>query len=145
MSKIAGKHEELLRSSQELGIASRLLPENEGAEYIRLVLERYKPLKTKGHLSIYHDSVSVPLEEHEFTYTTYLGCEAAFVFFEQSWPDKNMVVVIEDGSRLGAVLDNCYGLEYFVSNDKMEYFLAVNWYVIEGAGSAIEWLKKLQP
>lgn len=138
------KSEELTTASRELGIISFILLEEEGVDFIRSVLERYKPLKTSGHLSIYHDSVSIPLTEYEFTYSKYMSTEPAYVFFEQEGSKPSEVVVIEEGNRLGEVFFNSYGMEYFVSNKKAEYLLAVNWYVIEGIGTAVKWLKKLQ-
>lgn len=38
----------------------------------------------------------------------------------------------EDGSRLGEILEGYFGLEYFLTNEKMDYMISVNWYEIEG-------------
>lgn len=137
------KADELLNSSQELGITSYLLTAKEGAAFIRFALDRYKPNKLAGHLAIQHDSVAVPLDHYEFTYSTFMAAEPAYIFFEQQGSDSNKVVIVEEGNRLGEILENSYGMEYFVSNKTADYLLAVNWYVIEGAGSAISWLTTL--
>jgi hypothetical protein len=137
------KSDELINASQELGIASYILTSKEGADFIHFVLDLYKPNKLSGHLAIHHDSVSIPLEPYEFTYSTFMAEEPAYVFFEQKGTDINKVVVVEEGNRLGEILENSYGMEYFVSNKTANYLLAVNWYVIEGSGSAIDWLTTL--
>lgn len=40
-------------------------------------------------------------------------------------------------------MENSFGMEYFVSNEKTDFLIAVNWYVIQIAGSAINDLNKL--
>ena len=136
--------EEIIAASEELGIVGYVMPEVEGVNYIRFVLDRYKPHKTSGHLSIYYNSVSLPLEEHEFTYSKHLDNEPVSIFFDQEGTEANKVVVIEQGKRLGEIFENSYGMEYFVSNKKADYLLAVNWYVIEGAGTAVDWINTLR-
>ncbi len=42
---------------------------------------------------------------------------------------------IENGRNFCSILKNAYGMEYFISNENANYLVAVNWYVIEGAGS----------
>jgi hypothetical protein len=51
--------------------------------------------------------------------------------------------VIKDAKLIGNLMESSYGMEYFVSNEKADFLIAVNWYVIEVAGSAIESLTKL--
>lgn len=59
-----------------------------------------------------------------------------YIFFDQENHNRSKVVVIDDAKKLGQIMENSYGMEYFVSNEKADYLLAVNWYVIEGEGSA---------
>jgi len=136
--------QELAFSAAELGLACHLLSDQQGAGYITQVLQKFTPNKLSGHLAIHHDSLSIPFEQYELTFPQYLKSEPIYVFFEQSRENKENVFVLEEGQQFGKVMNNTYGYEYFVSNATMAYLLAVNWYVIEGAGSAIEWMKPLQ-
>jgi hypothetical protein len=85
-------HEELLKASQELNIESYLLPSEEGLSYIDDVFRKYNPHKTSGHLSIYPDSVSISLGEHEFTYPRFLTLDPVYVFSAQEGSDAGKVV-----------------------------------------------------
>lgn len=65
-------------------------------------------------------------------------------FFEQNKVlNKKIVVKIEDLRLLGKILENSFGMEYFLTNEKMDFLIAVNWYVIEVSGTAKTKLKKL--
>lgn len=138
--------EELLRAAGELGLSCALMPEGQALVYVAEVLRRYRPRSISEHLAIGGDTVSVPLEEPEFSYAQHLGPGPAFVFFEQEEgdQDRRRVVVVQDGRSLGELFGNTYGMEYFVSDAAMGFLLAVNWYVIEGTGSARTWLLQLQ-
>ena len=136
--------DELLKASAILEIPGILLGKQESAEYIKRVIKIFAPQKISGHLSIYNNnSISIPLEKYEFSYSNYLDDEPAYIFFDQENHNREKVVIISEGKKLCHILENAYGMEYFVSNENAEYLLAVNWYVIEGAGSAKHWLSKL--
>lgn len=44
------------------------------------------------------------------------------------------MIAIHSGRRLGEIMENSFGMEYFVTNKDFAYLLAINWYVIEGVG-----------
>ncbi|WP_024291043.1 hypothetical protein [Lacrimispora indolis] len=135
---------ELIEASNKLNIEICLLNENEAQGYIRAVLAFYNPFKTDGHLGIGKNTVSIPTEKYEFTYSQYLKEEPAYVFWGQ---DSNIarksVVKVNNAKRLGELFENSYGMEYFVSNETMDYLIAVNWYTIEIAGLATQYLLPL--
>ncbi|AKU24587.1 hypothetical protein ACZ75_01140 [Massilia sp. NR 4-1] len=106
-------------------------------------MDKFKPERVAGHLAIGHHSIAIPLEANEFTYSSHLDAEAAYVFFEQRGEDRDRVLMLHDGPSLARVFANAYGMEYFVSNQRKSYLLAVNWYVIEGAGASVDWMKRL--
>ncbi|UTY60820.1 hypothetical protein HPQ68_17320 [Massilia sp. erpn] len=85
----------------------------------------------------------MPLEPNEFTYSTHLDAGPACVFFEQHGADRDRVLILHDGKSLSKVFENAFGMEYFVSDEKKSYLLAVNWYVIEGAGECDTWMTRL--
>lgn len=135
---------ELSRSAAELGYVARVLPDAEAALFIAAVVAKFLPQKLTGHLAICRHSVTIPLETHEFTFSRRLPQEAAYVFFDQAGPDRGCVIVLESGQALCSVLENAFGIEYFVSNAGHDYLIAVNWYVIEAAGAAVGWLDGLR-
>jgi len=130
---------ELIDVSKNLGIEIFLLNDRDAQEYIETVFALYNPFKTEGHLGIGENTVSISTEKYEFIYSQYLIEEPAYVFFGQ---DSNIarksVIKINNAKILGALFENAYGMEYFVSNEAMDYLIAVNWYTIEVAGTAIE-------
>lgn len=134
---------EFKRSADELGLACTVLSPDLASKFISDVTQKFEVEKLSGHVAINHDSISVALEPHEFTFSQQLPSGPAFVFFDQLGSDCGNVVVLQDGKSLGKVLENSFGMEYFVSNENYEYLLAVNWYVIEGVGTASDWLNVL--
>ncbi len=139
------KHlEEIQNACQKLGIGFHALDGLDAQELINQVLAHYLVKKNSGHISIGHDSISIPLEPNEFTFSQRLPSEPAFLFFDQENHHRNQIAIIEDGSRIGEVMENSYGMEYFVTNESQSYLLAVNWYVIEAAGEAKQWFGNLE-
>lgn len=129
---------ELVRIGSNLGLDIVILDENDSKQYIKTVIDIFKPYKITGHLSIGNETLTIPLEGNEFSYSIYLKNEPAYIFFDQESRDRNTVVVVKDAKWIGYLMENSYGMEYFVSNKKMDFLISVNWYVIEAAGSAIE-------
>ncbi|RAV02766.1 hypothetical protein DQG13_08955 [Paenibacillus sp. YN15] len=106
-------------------------------------MRQFTPFKTAGHLAIGADSHAISLEKYEFSYSKYLNSEPAFIFFDQEGLDRNTVVVVKDAKLAGDLMENSFGMEYFLSNEKLDYLIAVNWYVIEVAGSVAPLLTNL--
>ena len=127
--------DEILNVSKELGINCTLLTEEKGLNFTSIVLEKFKPLKTTGHLAIDQNSISIPLEENEFSYSARLDGEQACIFFDQEGDDRKKVLLLESAQDLCKIMENSFGMEYFLSNVNGDYLIAVNWYVIEVAGS----------
>lgn len=129
--------QELIQVSADLGIDIVVLGENESKQYIKKVIDIYKPFKITGHLSIGENIITIPLNEYEYSFSTFLRSEPAYIFFDQESCDRNVVVIVTDANLIGRLMENSYAMEYFVSNEKMEFLISVNWYVIEVAGTAI--------
>jgi len=112
---------ELIDVSKNLGIEIFLLNDRDAQEYIETVFALYNPFKTEGHLGIGENTVSISTEKYEFIYSQYLIEEPAYVFFGQ---DSNIarksVIKINNAKILGALFENAYGMEYFVSNEAMD-------------------------
>ncbi|MCV2884711.1 hypothetical protein OE749_08385 [Aestuariibacter sp. AA17] len=136
-------YEELSRVSRELGVNISLMPKEWGSTYIELILNKFKPFKITGHVSIGESATATSLENHEFSYSKNLEDEPVYVFFEQKGDKRENVIMVEDGRLLCDLFANAYGMEYFVSNKNGDYLIAVNWYAIEGVGNVSSWLKEL--
>ena len=132
---------ELIQASNNTDIDIVILNEDDSKQYIKKVIDAFRPFKTTGHLSIGNETLVIPLEGNEFSYSEYLKSESAYVFFDQEGRDKNSVVVVKDAKLIGHLMKEAYGMEYFISNEKVDFLIAVNWYVIEIAGSAVESLR----
>jgi hypothetical protein len=126
--------DEIVNVCKELGINCTSLTEADGLGLISRVLNKFKPFKVTGHLAIDRDSISIPLEGNEFSYSVKLDSEAAYVFFDQEGIDRKSVVRIEDAREICRIMENSFGMEYFLSNSDATYLVAVNWYTIEVAG-----------
>lgn len=135
------KAKEILTVSQELKITTRLLPLSGGLNLVKKALERFKPFRVTGHLSIGHDESSIPTEENEFIFPEVLGTKPIYVFFDQEGFDRDNVVAVFKPSELSLILKNSYGMEYFLTNKKCDFLISVNWYAIEATGSVKELLK----
>ena len=135
---------ELTQVSRNLGIEILILDENDSKQYIKKVIDIFKPGKITGHLSIGREILTIPLEGNEFSYSKYLKSEPAYIFFDQEGRDRNTVVVVNDAKLIGDLMKKSYGMEYFVSNKNADFLIAVNWYVIEVAGLAIGYLNELK-
>ena len=135
---------ELTRVSSDMGIEILTLDENDSRQYIKKVINIFKPGKITGHLSIGREILTIPLEGNEFSYSKYLKSEPAYIFFNQEGRDRNTVVVVNDAKSIGVLMENSYGMEYFVSNKNADFLIAVNWYVIDVAGLAMEILNELK-
>ena len=141
---IVKNSEEILEVCIELGIEAKVLSKDDSVKIIKDVFEKYNVQKKTGHLAIWTDSLSIPLEEHEFSYSNYLKDEPVYMFFGQKISGKKEeVVVIDQAKQVGKIMENSYGMEYFLTNQTYSFLLAVNWYVIEGAGEALDWIGPL--
>ncbi len=135
--------EELLNVSKQLNIGSSYIKGIKAKEYISKVLSKFNPEKTNGHLNIGGNSLSLPTEIYEFTFSKILPKIEAYVFFEQDSFNKDSIYIINDLSLLCSVMEESYGMEYFVSNERLDFLISVNWYVIQGTGAAKQYLSLL--
>ncbi|QXX08946.1 hypothetical protein KW548_17700 [Vibrio neptunius] len=133
--KAMSNADEIVNVGKELGIKCSLLAEVEGKALVSKVLDKFEPFKVTGHLAIDRDSISIPLEGNEFSYSERLDNEDAFIFFDQEGDDRKRVVHIEDARTICRIMENSFGMEYFLSNKNATYLVAVNWYTIEVAGT----------
>ena len=136
--------EELMSLAKELGIGMRLLEQSDAERLTKTTLEVFTPFKISGHLGIGKNSIELPIDRWEFSYMDYLPQEVGYIFFEQNSELKGKTVLeIENLKLLGKILIKTSGMEYFLTNQDMNFLIAVNWYVIEIAGVVEEQMKKL--
>lgn len=128
--------EEIITISKKIGVKVELLADGEAKLFIQKALELFSPFKNTGHLGIGHDSFVIPITKWEYSYMDYLCQEKGYIFFPQrNLLSKKTVVRIEDLRMLGKILEESFGMEYFLTNRYMDFLIAVNWYAIEVTGT----------
>ncbi|WP_439893719.1 hypothetical protein ACS7SF_19080 (plasmid) [Ralstonia sp. 25C] len=123
-----------MRVAGEMSIAARLLSKDEGCAYIASVFSKFNPWKREGHVSIGDDVKKLRTEDCEFSFSRSMRGGPAFIFFEQNQVNRCDVVVVEDARNISLLMKNGHGMEYFISDNALNYLIAVNWYVIEYVG-----------
>lgn len=123
-----------MRVAGMMSIKAAILPKEQGCKYILDVLEKYKPWKTEGHLSIGEDANSLSTDDYEFSFSLSMESVPAFIFFEQNYINKCDVVVVDDAKNISSLMENSHGMEYFVSDESLSFLISVNWYSIQYAG-----------
>lgn len=126
---------ELLSVGKQLEIDVDELSKDESKKIISEAIKKFNPYKTSGHLAIdIENSISLPIDMYEFKYSQYLPKGKGYVFFDQNHEDKERVFVIKDIRKICSIMEESFGMEYFVVDEKMDYLIASNWYVIEVLG-----------
>ncbi len=132
---------ELMCVGSKINVSSHSIIGDEANTYIESIFHKYKPERKIGHLMIGGDSIAISAEKYDSVYSKELPPIKGYVFFEQNKFNKNNIFVIDDVSCLCDVMNEAYGMEYFVSDENLDFLIAVNWYVVEAAGIARRWLQ----
>ncbi len=61
-------------------------------------------------------------------------------FFDLENKDKNKIFVLDNVQNICNIMSESFGMEYFLCDEKFNYLIAVNWYVIELTNGAKEYL-----
>ena len=127
--------EELKNACELIGAEHEHLTGKLAIDYINEVTSIFRPSKKTGHLAIHSDkSVTLNTEAYEFTLSEKFDQKPIYLFFDQKGSEKDSVFILRNGRRLGEVLEECFGMEYFVSNKERTFLISVNWYSIEIVG-----------
>lgn len=128
--------EELKNGAEQLGLQYELLTGEVAAAIIEACYLKFEPFRRQGHLGIMHKkSIKFKLSEHEYTFSEQLNDEPLLVFFEQTRENIDVVFKLFKGQFFSRLLEECYGMEYFLTNMHVDYLIAVNWYTIEIVGN----------
>lgn len=115
-----------------LGFDYEILKDERAEKLIETVFEKFEPSFTQGHLLINSsDSVRLKTDNHEFSFSEQLDDEPVCIFFQQYPPTAGLIFKLTKGRLFSKLLEECYGMEYFVTNQHGDYLISVNWYVIE--------------
>ncbi|WP_042351555.1 hypothetical protein [Bacillus massiliigorillae] len=111
MSNLYNKDEksntqELIYVSSELGVDIVVLNRLESEQYINKVIEMHRPFKITGHLQLDVDSLTLSLEENEYSYSEHLKSEPTYIFFDQDGLDRRSVVIVKDAKLVGKLMEN---------------------------------------
>ena len=135
MEKMIAEAEEIITVGKKLNIKTELLADDEAERFIQRTLDLFTPFRTTGHLGIGYDYITLPIDNWEFSYMEYLSQESGYIFFSQNNRLSGRTVVkIDNLQELGKILDESFGMEYFLTNKNADFLIAVNWYVVEISG-----------
>lgn len=133
---------ELASNSESIGLKYCVIEGEEAREIISKVLTKFKPLKTSGHLCLSNSNGVIPLGDNEFTYTLLMKKQKGYLIFDQEGSDRNLVFEVDNIQKVGELMSESFGIEYFLFDERLNFLIAVNWYVIEVSGDCEE-LKSL--
>ncbi len=134
---------ELENICNDLNISFHIINGDEANEIIAQVINLFNPEKITGHLSISNSNnkvFKISLEHNEFTYSKKLPEGKGYIFFDLESKDKNNIFVLDNVQNTCDIMSESFGMEYFLCDEKFNYLIAVNWYVIELTNGAKEYL-----
>ncbi len=120
--------EDLNNEATSLRFEHRLLFGKEAEFVVNNAIEKFVPFRIYGHRQIGRSDVKLQTEEWESKFSSlYIKNEKIWVFFGE----KDGVFELSDGSKFSELVSKCISMEYFITNEKFEYLVAVCWYTIE--------------
>lgn len=126
------KIKELESAAKKLFLEYSIIEGEKAGEFIQETLNKFKVSKITGHLSIDNDvSKKMSTDEHEFTFSKEYLSDAVYIFFEQDYHNKNQIFILKEGTLFSQLIQECYGMEYFITDEKKSFLISVNWYIIE--------------
>ncbi len=132
---------ELILNSIQLGIKYEVLGLTESSKMIHSIVEKYNPVNMATHPQISSRCLRLPIDEWEYDYSKRLKCEPGYVMFRQGTPDGKHLFWMENVKLIGDLMSVSFGIEYFVTGEKLDYLVAVNLYSIHVEGIAKRWFK----
>jgi len=126
------KIKELEAAAKKLLLEYSIIEGETAQKFILGTFNKFKPIKVIGNLSIGSDiSDKLSTDEYEFNFSEKYISGTVSVFFEQDYYNKNQIFILKNGKLFSKLMQECYGMEYFLTNDINSYLISVNWYVIE--------------
>ncbi|MBN6075089.1 hypothetical protein HYE60_07510 [Aggregatibacter actinomycetemcomitans] len=127
---------DLLHIGKEFNLHLEVLNEEDSKTYIDKTFNLFNPLKTWGHIQIGRGESLAPTEKYQNIYSLFMTSSPLFVIFDQNHKeDKNWVLKVKNGRDFAKLVYENGNLEYFLSDEKNTFLVAVNWYSIEYIGS----------
>jgi hypothetical protein len=130
---------EIINVGGRLGLPVRLMSKELANQIITEVDKKFGELNTWSHPQIMRsdpDIIELDLETFEFTYSERLPQERGYIFFTDNLLDKNAMVELGDIRDTCRIMDHSFGIEYFLTNERLNLLVAVNQYVIQVTGIA---------
>jgi len=126
------KIKELEEAAEKLFLEYSIVEGEMANEFIQATFNKFKPFKVTGHLSIGSEfSEEMSTDEHEFTFSEKYLSGPVYVFFEQDYYNKNQIFVLKEGRHFSKLMQECYGMKYFITDEEKKILISVNWYIIE--------------
>lgn len=128
--------EQLKDAAEILGLRCEILTGEDASTIIETCFQKFKPGRKFGQLAIDNEnSIYLKLSDYEYTFSEKLDDEPVFVFFEQTREKVDVVFKLLNGKNFSRILEECGILEYFLTNETVDYLIAANWYTIEIVGN----------
>ncbi|MFM2483468.1 hypothetical protein [Celerinatantimonas sp. YJH-8] len=121
---------EIKEKANKLGMSVDIITGEKAKNYINFIFSKYGNVKKTGHISLDEGIKIKNDEDSEFLFFEKFDKENLYVFFEQDLINRNTCIKVSNGKILSKILIDCFGMEYFVSNDVGGFLVAVNWYTI---------------
>jgi hypothetical protein len=126
------KIEELKAAAKKLFLMHSVIEGVIAERFIKNTFDKFEPFKITDHLSIGSEiSEKLSTDEYEFVFSEKYLSGAIYVFFEQDYYNKNQIFVLKEGKYFSKLIEECYGMEYFITDEKNNFLISVNWYTIE--------------
>jgi hypothetical protein len=126
------KIEELKTVAKKLFLMHSVIEGEIAERFIKNTFDKFKPFKITDHLSIGSEvSKKLPTDEYEFVFSEKYLSGTVYIFFEQDYYNKNQIFVLKEGKYFSKLIEECYGMEYFITDEKNSFLISVNWYTIE--------------
>lgn len=126
------KIKELESAAKKLLLEYSIIEGERAGEFIQMILNKFKVSKITGHLSIDSEvSRKISTDEYEFTFSKEYLSDAVYIFFEQDHYNKNQIFILKEGNLFSQLIQECYGMEYFITDEKKSFLISVNWCTIE--------------
>lgn len=116
------KIKELESAAKKLFLEYSIIEAERAGEFIQETINKFKVSKITGHLSIDSEiSKKISTDEHEFTFSKEYLSDTAYVFFEQDYYNKNQIFILKEGTLFSELIQECYGMEYFITDEKRAF------------------------
>ncbi len=132
-----------LHAAHALGLAAKLLSARLSRAYADCLTQKFPTARLGVHPQIEEAEVSLSTDQYEFDFSLLLPETPAYLMFAPASEQQERVVLIGNARQISAVLAECHGMEYAVSDRRGSFLICVNWYRIHISGRVADSFRHL--